>query len=261
VLRIDPLGGSGLPYSYGIPPGNPYANDGDPATLGEIYAYGFRNAHRIAWDAAGTGPPLVSDIGEDNVEEVDGLVAGANYGWPVREGTFALDASTDPGTVFELPDDDTDHGYTYPVAQYDHDEGSAIAGGFVYRAEPASPLYGKFVFGDIVNGRIFYADHAEMLAADDGDPSTTAKIHELWLRHRGARATLLDIARAELAQPTLARVDLRFATDQAGNLYVTTKQDGYIRRLDPSPSIPALPGPGLIALASLLAIAAQRRAR
>jgi len=42
---------------------------------------------------------------------------------------------------------------------------------------------------------------------------------------------------------------------------VTTKQDGYIRRLDPSPSIPALPIPGGVALAALLTIAARRRAR
>jgi hypothetical protein len=31
---------------YTIPMANKFAADGDPKTLGEIYAYGFRNAHR-----------------------------------------------------------------------------------------------------------------------------------------------------------------------------------------------------------------------
>jgi pimeloyl-ACP methyl ester carboxylesterase len=55
ILRIDPRspsesnGAKGL-GDYTIPPGNPFAGDNDPATLGEIYAYGFRNAHRLSWD-------------------------------------------------------------------------------------------------------------------------------------------------------------------------------------------------------------------
>ena len=52
LMRINPLGGpfmrGGTTYDYGIPPDNPFANDPDPSVLGEIYAYGFRNGHRIA---------------------------------------------------------------------------------------------------------------------------------------------------------------------------------------------------------------------
>ncbi len=38
ILRIDPAGTNGLSGEYGIPSINPYANDGNSATLGEIYA-------------------------------------------------------------------------------------------------------------------------------------------------------------------------------------------------------------------------------
>ena len=55
ILRIDPRspsasGGSKGLGDYTIPPGNRFAADNDPKTLGEIYAYGFRNAHRLSWD-------------------------------------------------------------------------------------------------------------------------------------------------------------------------------------------------------------------
>ncbi len=232
VLRIDPLGGpftrDSVTYDYGIPPGNPFV--GVPAALEEVYAYGFRNAHRLAWDTDGT--LFVSDIGEDNIEEVDRVVAGDNHGWPEREGSFAIDVLTDPTVVFPLPPEDPVP-YRYPVAQYDHDEGRAIAGGFVYRGAAIPELQGQFVFGDIPNGRLFYADVDALLAADDGDPATTAQIYELGLQRDGVGVTLLELVRDATGQPALARTDLRFGVDAAGELYVTTKQDGFIRRLLP----------------------------
>jgi len=66
ILRIDPRspsvthGQKGL-GDYTIPMANKFAADGDPKTLGEIYAYGFRNAHRLSWDTDGT--MFASDIG------------------------------------------------------------------------------------------------------------------------------------------------------------------------------------------------------
>ena len=71
---------------YTIPMANTFAADGDPKTLGEIYAYGFRNAHRLSWDTDGT--MFASDIGMDNVEEVNIVRNGENYGWMRREGLW-----------------------------------------------------------------------------------------------------------------------------------------------------------------------------
>jgi glucose/arabinose dehydrogenase len=263
MLRIDPLGGTGAPYSYGIPASNPFANDMDPTMLDEIYAYGFRNGHRIAWDLVAGGAPFVCDIGEDNLEEINRLAPGANYGWPDREGSYALDVAVDPSVVFALPGNDASLGYSYPVAQYDHEEGKAIAGGFVYRGSAPSALDGEFLFGDIATGRMFYASAAEMVAADDGDPTTTAQLYELTLFADGEQTTLLDLVRAELSNPALGRVDLRFGTDADGVLYATTKQDGFVRRLiaQAAEPVPALPFFAWLALAGLLlAVARQFRA-
>ena len=84
---------------------------------------------------------------------------------------------------------------TYAVLQYPHaaDGGDAIAGGFVYRGSKLPALSGKFIFGDISTGKLWYADYGEMLEADDGKPDTMAARHEVQIRWtppggtRGAR--------------------------------------------------------------------------
>jgi glucose/arabinose dehydrogenase len=238
LLRIDPLGGpfvrGGITYPYGIPPSNPFVDDPDPATLGEIYAYGFRNAHRLTWDTGFSEALLVSDIGEAHFEEVNVVQPGDNCGWNLREGTYRIDP-LDPATLLPLPPDDASFGFTYPAAQYDHEEGRAIAGGFVYRGTAIPALQGEFVLGDIVNGRLFYTDVTAVLAADDGDPATTAPLYELNLQRAGAGTSLLALVRETLGNPNASRTDLRFGTDLEGRIYVTTKQDGVVRRLAPLP--------------------------
>ena len=90
ILRIDPRspsvtqGTKGL-GDYTIPPANVFAADGKPETLGEIYAYGFRNAHRLSWDMT-DGTMFALDIGMDNIEEINIVRNGGNYGWMKREG-------------------------------------------------------------------------------------------------------------------------------------------------------------------------------
>jgi len=232
VLRIDPLGGpftrGGITYDYGIPSDNPFV-DGDSDTFDEIYAYGFRNTHRLAWDPA-NGNLYGSDIGQGNFEEINLIVPGRNYGWPLREGSMALDPLV-PEIVFALPLDDATLGFTYPVAFYDHGTGSAIAGGFPYRGVGILDLNGKFLFGDIVTGEIFHADIADLEAADDGDPTTFATITSAVFVHGGLSSTLLQVVRDAAADQGIGRTDLRFALDAGGELLITTKQDGFIRRL------------------------------
>jgi hypothetical protein len=69
---------------------------------------------------------------------------------------------------------------TYPVISYPHLEGGgdAIANGFVYRGK-ITALRGKFIFGDITTGHVWWADLKEMVAADDGNPATMAAIHPI----------------------------------------------------------------------------------
>ncbi|UAK25766.1 PQQ-dependent sugar dehydrogenase [Sphingomonas nostoxanthinifaciens] len=114
ILRIDPTPGSGgQPYT--IPSDNPFA--GQSGKLGEVYASGLRNPQQFSWDKS-TGELLAGDIGQEQLDEVDIIRPGGNYGWPVREGTFARGASSDPN-VYDTPTNDGT--YIDPVAQFDHE--------------------------------------------------------------------------------------------------------------------------------------------
>jgi hypothetical protein len=226
---------------YTIPPSNRFAADNDPNTLGEIYAYGFRNAHRLSWDDA-DGTMYASDIGMSNVEEVNIVRNGENYGWMKREG-FYENGITRGGKLddlFELPADILDgnrkDGFTYPVAVYNHSDGQAVTAGFAYYGRiPA--LKGKFVFGDIQRGRVFAADIAAMKKADDGIPRTVAPVEEIQLFVRDAQGRRQDVTFAELVTRTLGapvtRQDLHISRSADGELFLTSRQDGTIRMLVP----------------------------
>jgi hypothetical protein len=247
ILRIDPRspsvskGMKGL-GDYTIPASNKFAADGDPKTLGEIYAYGFRNAHRLSWDLT-DGTMFASDIGMSNIEEINIVRNGENYGWMKREGYFE-NGMTRPGgaldQLFTLPAEILDgrkkDEFTYPVAIYDHDEGVAVSGGFAYHGRIAA-LRGKFVFGDINRGRLFAADLAAMKKADDGIPQTVAPVEEIQLYVRDAKGVRTEVTFPELVAKMmgggLPRADLHISQSRDGELFVTSRQDGTIRMLVP----------------------------
>jgi len=157
ILRIDPLcqggGATSANGQYCIPPTNPNVGvDG----LDEIYANGLRNNWRFSWDSM-TGVMYGADVGQNKIEEINIITLGSNYGWNEREGTFGFDDAT-----ALLDNSLTPVGLTDPVAQYDHDEGISITGGFVYRGTAIPELAGQYVFGDFStgfftpDGRLFY---------------------------------------------------------------------------------------------------------
>jgi hypothetical protein len=246
ILRIDPRspstsGGTKGLGDYTIPMANKFAADGDPKTLGEIYAYGFRNAHRLSWDMT-DGTMFASDIGMDQIEEINIVRNGENYGWMRREGIwengrwrggllnelFALPAEILSGRQKD--------GFTYPVVMYDHDEGRAVTDGFTYHGTIAA-LRGKFVFGDIQRGRLFVSDVAAMKKADDGIPETVAPIEEIQLYERDAIGRQVNVTLQELIDRTmgtkLPRADLHIGRSRSGELFITSRQDGMIRMLVP----------------------------
>ena len=163
ILRIDPLDpnlttGSSDPISangkYRVPATNPFSNDG--TAVHEIYAYGLRNPFRFSFDAP-TGRLIAGDVGQDNIEEVDFVEPGKNYGWNRKEGSFLFDPTD--GTI--MPDPSPDPALINPVLEYTHADGSAIIGGFVYHGSDIPALDGRYVFGDFANGssgRLFYSD-------------------------------------------------------------------------------------------------------
>src|SRR5499433_1545380 len=251
ILRFDPrspkvTGGQKGLGDYTIPMANKFASDGDPKTLGEIYAYGFRNAHRLSWDEDGT--MFASDIGMDNVEEINIVHNGGNYGWMKREGYWENGRSRGGALneLFPLPPDVLNgrekDGFTYPVVVYDHDEGRSVTDGFAYHGRIAA-LRGKFVFGDIQSGRVFAADLAEMKKADDGIPQTVAPIEEIQLYVRDASGNRVSVSLQELIDRTMgasiSRADLHISRTGDGELFLTSIQDGVIRMLVPDSASPA----------------------
>ena len=211
ILRIDPKGHNSKNGKYGFPLSNTWAHDNDPNTLGEVYARGFRNPNRITW--APDGKMLESDIGLSNQEEINIVKPGLDYGWPYREGTFKLVFAGKRGGIYKLPAHD-DPKYTYPVAEYDHDEGNSISGGFVYTGS-IPMLKGKYIFGDILKGRVFYVDYADLKL---GKQST---IKEFDLQFGDQKSTFLQMVNNKKA-------DLRFGLGENDVLYIWAKTDGKI---------------------------------
>ena len=247
ILRIDPRspsvsGGQKGLGDYTIAMANRFAADNDPKTLGEIYAYGFRNAHRLSWDLA-DGTMFASDIGMDHIEEINIVRNGGNYGWMRREGIWENGVFRQGGTLnqlFPLPADvlsgKVQDGFVYPVAMYDHNEGQAVSGGFVYTGRIAQ-LRGKFVFGDVQRGRLFASDVAAMKKADDGIPATVAPVEEIQLYVRDAAGSRDYVTLRDLVERTngaaVTRADLHISRSRDGELFVTSRQDGMIRVLVP----------------------------
>jgi len=249
ILRIDPRspsvgGGTKGLGDYTIPPSNKFAADNDPKTLGEIYAYGFRNAHRLSWDLQ-DGTMFATDIGMNQIEEVNIIRNGENYGWMKREGYWENGMIRPGGALnqlYPLPaavlsgKEKEPEGFTYPVAIYDHTEGAAITGGFTYNGRIAA-LRGKFVFGDINRGRLFAADVAALKKADDGVPQTVAPIEEIQLFVRDARGNRDYVSFRDLVErvmgASVTRADLQFSRTGDGELLLTSRQDGMIRMLVP----------------------------
>jgi glucose/arabinose dehydrogenase len=215
ILRIDPLGKNSGNGRYGIPVQNPFASD--PKKCGEMFAYGFRNPNRISWSRSNL--MLVSNIGQANIESVNIVNKGNDFGWPQREGPLVLDYEGDMRKVYALPSNDSVNHYTYPVLQYDHGEGSAISGGFEYTGSRVKQLKGKYIFGDVVSGKLFFTDTKEL------KPGHLATIREFNITNLHKRVTLKKLCGD-------ARVDLRFGEDCNGEILILTKSDGMIYRLE-----------------------------
>ncbi len=225
IIRIDPLAGDGS-RGYGIPADNPFV--GEAGVAPEIWAYGLRHAQQFSWDT--DGRMFMGDIGQNFVEEVNLGVPGANYGWRLREGTFATGYAVGarrPGRAYPRPAQD-DHPFVYPVAQYDHDDGNAIGGGFVYRGRAIPALQGRYVFTDFPRGRVLYIDADTLVAG------RLAEIRELRLIVDGEERDLVEVAGFPNTYGRGNRVDARLGIDSAGELYLLTKGDGWVRKLGPA---------------------------
>jgi glucose/arabinose dehydrogenase/PKD repeat protein len=145
ILRINKDGS--------IPADNPFA--GEPGKLGAIWAYGMRNPWRFQFDSS-TGKLYGGDVGDFSWEEINNIVKGGNYGWPVHEGKCTSGCA----------------GYIDPIHAYPHSgDSAAVTGGPVYRADMFPSEYrGSLFFGDYAKG---FIQRAEL--ASNGD---IADVHD-----------------------------------------------------------------------------------
>ncbi len=251
VLRID-VDGNGA-GQYGIPADNPFVGVGS-GVREEIYAYGLRNPWRASFDdgPGGTGRMLIADVGQNAVEEINILAAGANYGWRIKEGTFDFDATVTPDPVVPLVD---------PIAEYAHpgsnngllEVGLSVTGGVVYRGSDFPELNGKYVFGDWSTG--FGQPDGTLLGLEEIAPGDF-------------QLSVLDVVGGN----PIGEYVLTFGRDESGEAYVATKRTLAPSAVDPNglPTgtiyrITAVPEPtGLVALSLLLMSAwlhVRRRSR
>jgi len=138
VLRIDVNQGD----PYGIPPDNPFqSSDKDRK---EIWAYGIRNPWRFSFDQK-TGLLYLGDVGQNHWEEINVIHPGKNYGWNPMEGAHCYP----PGRKCQTS------GFVLPIAEYGHDKGYSVTGGYVYRGKKIKSLDGYYIYGDYGSGRIW----------------------------------------------------------------------------------------------------------
>ncbi len=213
IIRIDPLGTNSPNGKYGIPNDNPFYNSPDPKVRKEIWAYGFRNPHHLAWWNSAQGMKLFeAEIGEKNVEEINLIEKGQDYGWNVREGDYAISPNK-LETITPVPDGEAGP-YIAPFAQYDHTDGNAISGGYVYEGN-LQALRDKYLFTDIIRGRLWYLNQG----------LTDHTIYELFVQQNGSLITMKELS------PT-PRLDLRITYDPfKKEMYLMTKGDGKIRKI------------------------------
>jgi uncharacterized repeat protein (TIGR03806 family) len=162
----------------------------------EIFAYGLRNTWRFSFDQQ-TGDLWAGDVGLDTREEINVIVGGGNYGWDIKEGDLCH------GTT-----DCDESGLVEPVVAFSHAEGRSVTGGHVYHGDQIPDLTGRYVYGDYVTGAIWTVD-ADVFGVPES---------RLWLE-----------SGKNISSFTLA---------QDGALYFlhySTKSDGAVYRLEPSP--------------------------
>lgn len=224
MLRININGDdfASTSINYAIPSDNPFV--GVAGARGEIFATGLRNPWRNSFDRL-TGALWIADVGQNAREEINFIDAsspgGQNFGWRVREGEIAT-----PGVGGPLQP-----GMVDPMLTYTRTFGASITGGYVVR-DTGSELYGKYIFGDFVSGRIWTIN-------GDGSFQTLANATDLTsVLDGGAAGALSSIA--------------SFGEGASGEIFIIDFA-GKVVQVVPEPAS------ALLMLAGALALVALRR--
>jgi hypothetical protein len=172
----------------------------------------------------------LAEIGQNQVEEISPVTAGANLGWGTWEGSYKY-----VNRQVDLDQPRSEPGLTWPIVEYDHNDPIlqrfvAITGLTVYRNDEIKQLQNLMIFGDNPSGEIFYIN------ADQLPAGGHTAIRRILFKDGDAQKTLLQLIRdknAAQGKPAPTRADLRFGFGADGKIYVMNKRDGVIRLLVP----------------------------
>lgn len=203
IARID-VDKNSKDLAYGIPVDNPFV--GQKNARPEIWAYGLRNPWRFSFDSA-TGELYAADVGQDDVEEINIIEKGKNYGWRIMEGPICTPGVSDTCDKTDL---------TLPIYSYTHATGMSITGGYVYRGKAFPALCGTYIYGDFVNQAIWG------LRYRDGE----VKNHKTLFARRSALRLLVDYFDDD------GLLISTFGEDEDGEIYVAAYQSGNIYRIE-----------------------------
>lgn len=241
ILRIDPLQQGAAPY--GVPASNPFVPYG--GMIPEAYSIGHRNPHHLAF--ARDGSLWVTEDGRDNVDEVNQIHPGWNYGWPAREGSYVhLAGGKLAQGISALPANDEAFSYAYPSMSYLHQghdgdsfTGQALGGG--YLVENGSPLSGRFfVIEFVYTGSVFFGEMAALQAAVTRGAPTDLRQAPMWrtridFDHDGLPSTpptalgsMGEVSKLANEYAGYSRVDMRFGQGPRGELYLMSKVNQWI---------------------------------
>jgi glucose/arabinose dehydrogenase len=143
ILRIDVDVAEG--EGYAVPADNPFVGRTDAAP--EIWAYGVRNVWRFSFDRE-TGDMYAADVGQNAWEEVNFIPAGqggVNLGWNVYEATHPFSGAAGTSDM------------VMPIAEYAHNLGISVTGGYVYRGTAIPDWQGAYIYGDFGSGILWAA--------------------------------------------------------------------------------------------------------
>jgi len=217
LLRLDPLGRNSDNGKYGIPASNPFVKSGD--YRGEVYAFGFRNPHRFTWTQS--GKLLLTNIGQKQIESVNLIKPGYDFGWPFREGRYRIDEVGDLNEIYEIPAEESEIKYNVPVIEIDHDEIAAISTALEYTGSNIPALKGKYLFTSISQTRQFFVEE------NDIKEGHQANIKEFRVSLNSKIVTFNELT------GNAGRADLRIGKDAKGEIYFYTKPDGKVYKVTP----------------------------
>lgn len=211
ILRIDVNGA--LPYA--VPADNPFV--GVAGARPEVFAYGFRNPYRMAFDPGGARRLFAGDVGQALFEEVDIVERGGNHGWRIREGVGCFDPAQTTSPPANCPISGADgQPLIPPIVEYPHNaagggpSGISVIGGAIYRGAAMPTFAGRYLFGDFSKG--FLVADGSLFAATQNDDGS-------W--------SLCELTVSGQPGGRLGAYVLGFGQDAAGEVYVCT-----VTRLD-----------------------------